>query len=134
MIEIALSDSNGEDQDMAPDTNSFNIVLNALAQGRERASESRAEALLTRMESLSSSSSGINVPLNCQPDKISFNTVLNCWARSRHKGAADRAMAILDHMKRRQEAGVTDVHPDWSSYTTGKMLSTDHPLLCNCAQ
>ena len=114
MIESAQT-QNGEGRDIAPDTDSFNIVLNALAQGKENNSEARAEKLLERMEILSSS----NV-LNCQPDEISFNTVLNCWAMSRLKGAALRATAILDHMNKRYEAGLTDVHPDLSTYTTGK--------------
>ena len=101
-----------KNEDMSPDTNSFNIVLNALAQGREKNSEFRAEALLERMETLSATDD------NCAPDEISFNVVLNGWATSGHKGAAERATAILDHMKKRHEAGVTNVQPDWSSYAT----------------
>jgi len=115
MIEIAKTKPNGDGREMAPDTNSFNILLNALAQGKEKNSELRAEALLERMESLSSSDS---IAMNCQPDEISFNTVLNCWAMSRQQGAAERATAILEHMKKRYDAGLTDVHPDWSTYTT----------------
>ena len=124
MIEIALGKGSGERRpDMAPDTNSFNIVLNALAQGRESNSEIRAENLFERMETLSSSSSAEDgFAFDCQPDEISFNTVLNGWAMSRRKGAMQRAMAILDHMKKRHEAGLTEVHPDWSTYTTGKTL------------
>ena len=57
MIEIALAEDGGG-HIMAPDTKSFNIVLNALAQGRERNSEIRAEELLQRMELVSSSSAG----------------------------------------------------------------------------
>jgi len=112
---------NGKYGDISPDTNSFNIVLNALAQGKEKNSEFRAEALLQRMEALTSSStteeSG-GVVMNCPPDEISFNTVLNCWAMSRQPGAAERATTILDHMKKRHEAGLSNVHPDWSTYTT----------------
>eukprot|EP00531_Pseudo-nitzschia_arenysensis_P009160 CAMPEP_0116140704 /NCGR_PEP_ID=MMETSP0329-20121206/13998_1 /TAXON_ID=697910 /ORGANISM="Pseudo-nitzschia arenysensis, Strain B593" /LENGTH=760 /DNA_ID=CAMNT_0003635853 /DNA_START=165 /DNA_END=2444 /DNA_ORIENTATION=+ len=122
MIGIAKSEDNDEGEGMAPDTNSFNIVINALAQGREKNSEFRAEALLERMESLSGSNNreegDTSISLNCTPDEISFNTVLNCWATSGHKGAAERAIAILDHMKKRHQAGVTDVEPDWSTYTT----------------
>ncbi len=125
MIRIAKSEDNEKGEGMAPDTTSFNIVLNALAQGREKNSEFRAEALLERMESLSGSNTqgegDTSIALNCTPDEISFNTVLNCWAMSGHKGAAERAIAILDHMKKRHQAGVTDVEPDWSTYTTGKI-------------
>ena len=123
MIKMAQSDESDNGHDMAPDTTSFNIVLNALAQGRGKMSEIRAETLLERMEYLS----GSNVGLNCPPDDISFNTVINCWAMSRHKGAAQRATAILDHMKKRHDAGLTEVHPEDSTYTTGKMFSTNHP-------
>jgi len=122
MIDIALGKGNGERRpDMVPDTNSFNIVLNALAQGKERNSEIRAETLFERMESLSSSGSGSDedgLAFDCQPDEISFNTVLNGWAMSWQKGAANRATTILDHMKKRHEAGLTEVQPDWSTYTT----------------
>ena len=117
MIKIAQSE-----ESMAPDTNSFNIVLNALAQGREKNSEFRAEELLERMESLSAKNDNEDMTLDCAPDEISFNVVLNCWATSGHQGAAERATAILDHMKKRHEAGVTNVQPDWSSYATGKLL------------
>jgi len=115
MIEIAQTKENGSGRNMAPDTNSFNILLNALANCFEKNSEVRAEALLEKMEFLSSNGSPV---LDCAPDEISFNTVLNCWAMSRRKGAAERATAILNHMKKRHEAGLTAVHPDWSSYTT----------------
>jgi hypothetical protein len=121
MIESAQGKENGEGQNMAPDTKSFNIVLNALAQGKHKNSEVRAEALLERMTSFSSSNKDNNIAWNCPPDEISFNTVLNCWAVSRQKGAAERATTILDHMNKRYEAGLTNVRPDWSSYTTGKI-------------
>jgi len=118
MIEIALAEDGGG-HIMAPDTNSFNIVLNALAQGRERNSEIRAEDLLQRMELVNRNAgkSG-KTPIDCRPDETSFNTVLNGWASSRHRGAADRAIDILEHMKKRHEAGLTEVHPDESTYNT----------------
>ena len=127
MIEMARSKEDGERHKMTPDTNSFNIVLNALAQGKEKKSAFRAEALLQRMESLSSSAeeSG-RITINCPPDETSFNTVLNGWASSRQRGDAERATAILDHMKKRHEAGLTKVHPDWSTYTTGKRPNIYH--------
>ena len=102
MIEISQTKANGAGQNMAPDTSSFNIVLNALAQGKEKNSEVRAEALLERMESLSSGNAeenGTSIALNCPPDEISYNTVLNCWAMSRQKGAAERAVEYSDGVK-----------------------------------
>ena len=128
MIEMAQSKEDGERHKMTPDTNSFNIVFNALAQGKEKNSAVRAEALLQRMESLSSSSAegGGRIAINCPPDETSFNTVLNCWAVSRQRGAAERASAILDHMKKRHKAGLTKVQPNWSTYTTGKLLNIDY--------
>jgi len=126
MIAIALS-KDGKGRDIAPDTKSFNIVLNALAQSRERNSEIRAEELLQRMELLSSDAEETDVtPMDCRPDETSFNTVLNAWASSRQRGAADRTIAILDHMKKRHNAGLTEVHPDESTYNTGK--SSNSPL------
>ena len=51
MIKIAQSEESSESESMAPDTNSFNIVLNALAQGKEKNSEFRAEELLEQLHS-----------------------------------------------------------------------------------
>lgn len=114
MIELAQSN-----EKMAPDTTSFNLVLNALAHGSEKNAGIRAESLLERMESLSSSGKGSgNVVINCPPSIYSFNTVLNGWARSRQRGAAERATSILDHMGKRYNAALTEVHPDCSTYTT----------------
>ena len=105
---IKRSEDDGK-ENMAPDITSFNIVLNALANGREKDSGVRAESLLRKM-----------VVVNCPPDEISFNTVINAWARSSKKGAAERATEILEHMRKRYEAGLTNVQPSWSTYTTGK--------------
>lgn len=105
---IKRSEDDGK-ENMAPDITSFNIVLNALANGREKDAGVRAESLLRKM-----------VVLSCPPDEISFNTVINAWARSSKKGAAERATEILEHMRKRYEAGLTNVQPSWSTYTTGK--------------
>eukprot|EP00536_Pseudo-nitzschia_multiseries_P015887 jgi/Psemu1/44147/gm1.44147_g len=122
MIAIAQTSNDDRGRNMAPDTKSFNIVLNALAQGRERNSEIRAEELIEKMEQLSCTvQGGDQTPIDCLPDETSFNTVLNAWASSRQRGAADRAIAILEHMKRRHEARLTKVHPDESTYNTGKI-------------
>lgn len=103
---IKRSEDDGK-ENMAPDITSFNIVLNALANGREKDAGVRAESLLRKM-----------VVLSCPPDEISFNTVINAWARSSKKGAAERATEILEHMRKRYEAGLTNVQPSWSTYTT----------------
>jgi pentatricopeptide repeat protein len=109
MIDMAEQDGRPE---IKPNTVSFNIVLNALAQGRERNSGARAEALLQKMEQLDAQD------LKCSPDETSFNTVLNGWAKSRLPGAAQRATAILEHMGKRYDAGLTLVHPSSSTFAT----------------
>lgn len=97
---------------LAPDTISFNIAIAALAQGKDRDSGSRAEALLFKMEELHSSRGW-----DCAPDRISFNSVINNWASSRSPGAAQRATEIVDHMIKRYEAGVSAVLPDDVTYS-----------------
>jgi PPR repeat len=97
---------------MTPDTVSFNIAISALAQGKERDSGSRSEALLFKMENLSS-----ELGWECTSDNISFNSVINNWASSRSPGAAQRAMEIMDHMIRRYDRGVSSVTPDDITYS-----------------
>ncbi|KAL3915276.1 MAG: hypothetical protein SGILL_005730 [Bacillariaceae sp.] len=108
MIEMA---EDGND-DIAPDSASFNIVISALAQGKEKVPGSRAEALLHQMDDLSSRHGW-----DCTPDQTSFNSVINSWASKRDPGAIERAMDILEHMRRRAAAGVTLVQPDGASYS-----------------
>ncbi|KAL3922655.1 MAG: hypothetical protein SGILL_002089 [Bacillariaceae sp.] len=110
MIDAAES---GNSPDMEPDAASFNIVIAALAQGKEKVPASRAESLLYKMEDLSSRHGW-----NCAPDQTSFNSVINNWASKRDAGAKQRAITILDHMRKRSRAGVTTVHPDGASYST----------------
>lgn len=101
MISMAMDDGRAR---MTPDTVSFNIAIAALAQGKERDSGSRAEALMYKMENLRGAAGW-----DCAPDQITYNCVINNWASSRSPGAAERATEILNHMIHRNEAGVSNV-------------------------
>lgn len=58
-----------ERPELGPDTTSFNTVIDTLAKSKERDREQRAEALLEKMEELSST----DRRLNCQPDQVVSN-------------------------------------------------------------
>jgi pentatricopeptide repeat protein len=116
MIGRAQSDPSRMD-DLMPNTDSFNILLNVLVSRNDKDCAVRAEDWLRKMESInleSSSSSSTNV--TCQPDENSFNIVLNGWSKSRMPGAAQRATDIFYHMKQRYNAGLTTVHPSARTY------------------
>lgn len=102
--------------DVAPDTVSFNTVIDTLAKSRIKGCERRAESLLEHMDELSSAHEHLRE--RCKPDHVSFNVVLNAWARSKETGAARRADAILRHMERRWQNGETNCRPDTTGYNT----------------
>lgn len=68
--------------ELAPDTVSFNTVIDTLARSGLRDAQRRAEMLLERMDVLSSSDAHVSFP--CEPDTASFNTVINSWAKVSH--------------------------------------------------
>ncbi|KAG7362237.1 PPR: pentatricopeptide repeat domain containing protein [Nitzschia inconspicua] len=109
MISMARNDNRLR---LTPTTVSFNIAIAALAQGKERDSGSRAEALLFKMEDLNSSHGW-----DCAPDLISFNSVINNWASSRSPNAAQRVTEIMKHMIKRYEIGASTVSPDNATYS-----------------
>jgi len=121
--------------ELAPDTISFNIVIDALAQDsqikrrkpyhhqqqqrknqpQQFRNEWKAEELLNKMEQLSREDPGL---WDCQPNSVSYNTVLKCWARSRDDEAVHRAEQILAHMETRFFNKLTDIRPDEASYSS----------------
>lgn len=60
---ISLSEDRAE---IRPDTTSFNTVIDTLAKSKENDREQRAEALLEKMQQLSSK----NKSLDCRPDQV----------------------------------------------------------------
>ena len=63
-----------ERPDLGPDTTSFNTVIDTLAKSKEQDREQRAEALLEKMQELSS----IDRSLKCQPDHVVRNETKMC--------------------------------------------------------
>ena len=104
--------------ELAPNTISYNTVISAYARSGEVGAERRAEALLRRMNELSTLEDTREAFATCRPDSISYNTVINSWSRSRDPSAARRAEAILRHMERQYASGKSDVAPDVTTYTT----------------
>jgi hypothetical protein len=54
--------------ELQPDTTSFNTAMDTLAKSREEDSERRAEALLEKMDSLSSRNDSLSK--SCRPDQM----------------------------------------------------------------
>lgn len=97
------------DDNMVPDTITFNAVLYAYAQSKEKDAPPRAEALLREM---------MTDENEAQVDTTSFNVVLHAWANSKEDRAAFRAQELLEHMETLSLAGNSKVRPDVYSYTT----------------
>jgi pentatricopeptide repeat protein len=95
-----------------PDTLTYNALLYALAQSRDRGSTKEAEDLLKAM---------IDNRHNVPVDTTSFNTVIYAWSQIANKsngGAASRAQQLLDQMEEMALKGNVNVCPDIYTYTT----------------
>jgi len=91
-----------------PDTYTYNTVLKALANSRERGSIDRARQILDKMES----------DKIVKPDSITYNTVILGCANNGGKYAGRTAELILRQMEVRFKKGDKFVKPDASTYTS----------------
>lgn len=95
-----------------PDTLTYNALLYALAQSKDRGTTKKAEELLLAM---------IEGKHKVAVDTTSFNTVIFAWSQISNKStpaAAHRAQQLLNQMEDLAMAGNTSVRPDIYTYTT----------------
>lgn len=93
---------------VVPTLTIYNSVLNAWANSFELNAPRRAESLLERMKSLSST--GKNP--SAEPDTVSLSTVISCHARSKSRQGAERAEELLDQAIAMYSWGNAKVRPD----------------------
>ena len=108
--EMALEKDNNE---LWPNTITFNSVLHTWAKSKEQIAATRALALLQRMQELDKS--GVK---GVKPDNRSYCIVLDCLANSKSKDAADEAERILDLMITQYKAGDDSIKPNTISFST----------------
>ena len=87
-----ILDTMEEEGTVTPSLTVYNSVLNAQANSYERGAPRRAESLLERMKSLSSTGENPNI----EPDTVSISTVMSCHARSKRRAGAERAEELLN--------------------------------------
>jgi pentatricopeptide repeat protein len=97
------------DSDLAPNTMSYNAILDAHAR---RGNAERAEALLEEMYTEYSRGNE-----NTKPDLVSYNSVLNAMSKSLTDKAPERAEIIIKKMWELYESGLFPTKPDAISYT-----------------
>ncbi len=109
-----MEDLSHNDKSLTPDTYSYNILLKALANSKEKGSVARAMKTLDKMEKHQDSSSSSK---SAKPDVISYNTVILAIANLGGNGAGKRAKAVLKRMEDRFNAGDESVKPTSQTYT-----------------
>ena len=93
---------------VVPSLTIYNTVLNAWANSVEHTAPRRAELLLERMKTLSSTGKNPNI----EPDAVSFSTVMSCHARSKRKDGALRSEELLDQAITAYSQGNVKMKPD----------------------
>jgi Asp-tRNA(Asn)/Glu-tRNA(Gln) amidotransferase C subunit len=100
-------------QDVRPDTITFNAVLDAWARSGDRMAAHRAEQILDHMDELyRAGNHGV------KPDTYTYNTLINAHAKSSEKGSAARAEHVLQVMKQRYLDGDNDFKPNTRTHTS----------------
>ncbi|KAL7517793.1 hypothetical protein ACHAWX_002683 [Stephanocyclus meneghinianus] len=103
-----IEEEYGASGTVVPSLTIYNTVLNAWANSFDRSAPRRAELLLARMKSLSSTGKNLDV----EPDTVSISTVMSCHARSKKREGAERAEELLDQAIKSYSMGNAKVKPD----------------------
>jgi len=101
------------DEMLKPDTYSFNTVLKALANSKEKGSVDRARQILDKMELRYA-----NGDLRVKPDAISYNTVILAYANYGGFRTGAAATSIVKRMENRFLNGDLEVKPTSPTYTS----------------
>ena len=111
---LAQMESMSESDEMLkPDTYSFNTVLKALANSKEKGSVDRARQILDKMEERYARGD-----MSVKPDAISYNTVILAYANNGGMRTGAAATAIVKRMEDRFLSGDLDVKPTSPTYTS----------------
>ncbi len=111
-----MEDLSHKDKSLTPDTYSYNILLKALANSKEKGSVARAMKALDKMEKHEPHNNK-DKDKSAKPDVISYNTVILAIANLGGNGAGKRAKSVLKRMEDRYNAGDETVKPTSQTYT-----------------
>ena len=116
------TDVDGSDEQPAvvsPDVKSYTKVINAIAHSGKPDAGERAEEVLKRMTTLSSSSSSSMQMINdLRPNTLTYTYVIDAYSRSSSSRAPHAAQRIIEEMERLRANGDPDVRPTsraWNS-------------------
>jgi hypothetical protein len=101
------------DEMLKPDTYSYNTVLKALANSKEKGSVERARQILEKMERRHAEGDPF-----VKPDTITYNTVILAYANNGGIGAGNAAKDIVERMENRFFQGDLECKPTSSTYTS----------------
>mmetsp|Transcript_19520 Transcript_19520/g.23930 ORF Transcript_19520/g.23930 Transcript_19520/m.23930 type:complete len:508 (-) Transcript_19520:169-1692(-) len=101
-----------------PNTNTFNIVINAWSKSSHHDAAERAESTLEQMNDCNASSSSKNTHDydDIAPDKISYSSVIHAWSSSSDPDSASRAEAVLREMIK--QGPNSNARPDTIAFTS----------------
>jgi len=109
MKELRDADENS----VAPNRTTFNIVIKALSGCKKMKCVRKAEDILTEMENAYFDGN------RCiSPDKISYTSILAAWAQICNKQAVEKAEMILERMHIMYSKGNRHAKPDAVTYNT----------------
>lgn len=123
-IDIARNDANIT---VTPNNTMYNSVLNAFARSSDPNSAYKAEALFSRMKTLSST--GKNPA--AEPDIVSLSTVISCHSRSGTREGAERAEELLVTAVDLYSKGNAKMKPDiivFNNVLSGKLIEITSPF------
>mmetsp|Transcript_9236 Transcript_9236/g.11643 ORF Transcript_9236/g.11643 Transcript_9236/m.11643 type:complete len:919 (+) Transcript_9236:141-2897(+) len=107
-----MADRDGNDS-VRPDRYSYNTVLKALANSKEKGSIGKALQILDTMEEMSAKGY-----LDIKPDGISYNTVILAYANHGGRGAGNSAERIVKRMENQFFNGHKESKPTSATYTS----------------
>lgn len=100
--------NNSNDEWIAPDINTYNLVIKTWGQGRAMGFESRAHAVFDQvLEQYQGTSSSDIIPNN-----ETFNAILSCCIKSKETSAMNRIMDHLETMETMFHQGNIEAKPD----------------------
>jgi hypothetical protein len=109
---------------LKPDSRSWNAVINAVARSRDPNCADRARALLDEMGRLYNEGD-----TDLKPDALTFGAVINSYANSGVAGASDKASQLLLHMESLNQLGYDGVRPTTFVYNACMNAFAKDPMI-----
>jgi len=111
------------DIDLAPNSVSYSIIIDAWARSRRGDAPVQAEKILRKMRSLEQAGNWDIIV-----DTVVFSSCIAAWAKSNDPEAAERATTILEEMEDLYAGGNYHVRPNTVTYSTVISAWSNSPL------